>query len=1060
MQKSFLKCLLAAGVAVLALALGTSAFAQGVTTSTLSGFVTDKSGKSVASATVTVLHEPSGTTVVGTTRANGQYNFAGLRIGGPYTVTVTTREFAPQSQKEIYLNLNQDQVVSFVLSSDVVAMEAFRVEGTRDTTFDSGKMGAVTTFSSEEIGNIPTIRRDVQDIANMDTRVGLTLNTSYGEFAVSVQGQNSRYNSFLIDGMQSNDPFGLNANGFSSLRSPIPLDAIAGLSIDLSPYDVTRTGFTGALISAVTKSGTNEYHGSAYSFYTGKTLRADNPVTKQQDQLQERYMGFTFGGPLIRNKLFFFGAYDDYRKVTAVTQNFVPDATTAAAIKSAAAAWGYDVGSLTINQAESTQKTYLVKLDWNINANHRASATYRRTEGKSPYTSGYTGSTYTCFSNYLYTAQRLTDNYSAQINSTWTPDFRTDAGAAYIKYNGTAKNNGTPFPEIYINSVSGTRLDTGATVTNGAMDIGTNYSYQYNNLYTKNYNGHLYGEYSLGDHTLKFGADSDKNQYDDKFVQYYYGRYAFANVSDFAAGKANHLRYQQASPGYTIPQSFAYYSRTDYGALIQDTWKPNSDLTITAGLRYDYPFIPNKPPVCLAFSNAFGRTNTYTASGNQVFAPRFGFNYNLPKSFLPTVLGGRKTQVRGGFGLFQGTNPAVWVANVFQTAGVLNSVTLGTSSTSSTVSGTIAFNPSATYVQTLAAPSTPTPVVNTLDPNFRTPTSWKGNIAIDHTLPWWDLVATLEANYLMVERGVYYQSLNIKPTGVTAFDGRVMYSGNYYSTLSTVLNLANTSQGGSQTYTIGVKRPMKNHWSFSLGYSHTHATEVQPLTSSVAYSSYSYRASLNPNDGSARNSAYSVPNKFVLTVAREFNFFKRPNTRTLISADFKVQTGHAYSWVFYGDVNGDGIYGNDSFYVPNGPNDPMVTWSTTAQCDAFFKFVNGTDLKKYLGQVCPPNSSYNPQTKTVNLHIEQEIPVYKRAKLSVFFDCINFANLFNKSWGEVTGLDFSTSYSGYNRSVCSASYSSSTGKYTYAFTSSTLGGTTNFTDLSRWQLQIGAKLQF
>jgi hypothetical protein len=1085
MQNSFVKCFLAAGVAALALALGTSAFAQGVTTSGINGFVTDKSGKPVDGAVITFLHEPSGTRATTTTRSNGQYTISGLRVGVPYTVSVAGKEFQPQSQKDVYLDLDQAQTLNFEVSPEVIAMEAFVVAGTRDTTFDTAKMGTNTTFSADEIRNIPTVRRDVQDIANLDSRISLTENTGNIEYSLSAQGQNSRFNSFLIDGVQSNDPFGLNADGFASLRSPVPLNFLASFSIDLSPYDVTRTGFTGALINAVIKSGTNEYHGSIYGFYTGKNamLRGKNPVTGQYDQLQERTEGASFSGPIIKNKLFFFLGWESFKRVqTAPGQIFSPDPTVLAQIIAAAQAYGYNPGTNGASDAVSKQKTYVAKLDWNINQNQRAWLSYRRTDSSTPSFADFNGSTYTSLSNHWYQANRINDVITMGLNSQWTSDFRTDAAVQYSRYNGTATEYGAPFPEVYINGVPGTNLLTGAAITNGQIDMGTNYSYQLNALFTKEYNGHLYGEYSWGAHTFKFGGDTDKNQYDDVYVQYYYGRYAFANVADFAAGNANYIRYQQAAAPFTIPQGFAVYSMTDFGALAEDTWKPNMNLTVQAGLRFDYPWFPGKPPYNDAFVTTFGFRNNTTATGNYTVAPRLGINYTFPKGWLPAVLGGRKTQVRGGLGLFQGTNPAVWVCNSYQTAGVLNSVMYGYSSsatqskpvtsttspvTSSTISpspaGSIAtFNPNPLYVQSLPPPGTPTAIINITDPNFKTPTSWKGNLGIDHTLPWLGLVATAEADFIKVENGIDYRSLNLNPSGALP-DGRIRYSGNIHSNFSTVMDLVNTDRGGSQAYTVGMRRPMTHHWAFSVFYTHTHATEVQALTSSVATSNFNYRATINPNAGEAEHSYYNIPNKLVVTATREFNFFNRTDEMTRVTAVLRIQTGHAYSWIFNGDANGDGTSGNDAFYVPLSPDDGRINWTSTANRDAFFAWLAGTDLKKYMGQIAPPNSSFNPEQQTVDLHIEQQLPMpyYNKVKLSLYLDCLNFANLLNSRWGAITGLDFGTGYSGYNRSTgITATYNAATNQYNYTWSAASVSAQPPFTDLSRWQVQLGARLEF
>ena len=1070
MQNSFVKCFLAAGVATLALALGTSAFAQGVTTSGINGFVTEKSGKPVDGVVITLLHEPSGTRTTTTTRANGQYTISGQRVGGPYTVSVSGKDFQPQSQKDVYLSLDQGQTINFVMSTEVIAMEAFVVAGTRDTTFDAGKMGSNTSFATPEIAEIPTVRRDVQDLANLDSRVSLTENTSQIEFSVSAQGQNSRFNSFLIDGVQSNDPFGLNANGFASLRSPVPLNFLTSLSIDLSPYDVTRTGFTGALINAVIKSGTNDFHGSIYGYYTGKNamLRGKNPVTGIYDQLQERTEGASFSGPIIKNKLFFFLGWESFKRVQAAPgQVFSPDPTLVAQIIAAAKNYGYDPGTMGASSSVAKQKTYIAKIDWNINQNQRANLSYRRTDSATPNFSDFNGSSYTSLSNHWYQANRINDVYNLQLNSQWSPDFRTEAVAQYSKYNGTATPYGAPFAEIYINSVTGTNLTTGLTNTNGQIDMGNNYSYQLNNLFTKNYHGQLYGEYSVGSHTIKFGGDSDKGQYDDKFVQYYYGRWSFANVAAFMAGTPNYLRYQQAAPGFTLPQGYAEYSMTDFGALVQDTWKPNMNLTVQAGLRFDYPWFPGKPPYNAAFATAFGFNNNTTATGNYTVAPRLGINYTFPKSWLPRVLGGRKTQLRGGIGLFQGTNPAVWVANSYQTAGVLNAVQYGSATTSSTAAPITqltepAYNPNPLYVQTLPPPSAPTATINVTDPNFKTPTSWKANFGIDHTLPWWDLVATAEANYIQVDKGIDYHSINLNPSGAMP-DGRIRYQGNIYSNFAQVLDLVNTKKGGSQAYTVGMRRPMKNHWAFSVYYTHTHATEVQPLTSSVATSNFNYRATVNPNAGAAVLSNYLIPNKLVVSATREFNFFNRTDAMTRLTAVFRLQTGHAYSWVFNGDANGDGTSGNDALYVPLSPADGRINWTSTANRDAFFAWLAGTDLKKYMGKIAPPNSSYNPEQQTVDLHIEQELPMpsYNKVRLSLYVDCLNFANLLNSRWGAITGLDFGTGNNGYNRYAGIAStYNAVTNQYNYTWTPANVSAQPPFTDLSRWQVQLGARLEF
>jgi hypothetical protein len=1078
MQQSFLKSLFFAVIAISVALISPRGYAQGVTTSSLTGFINNKDGGPVSGATVTATHVPSGTKATTTSRGNGQYDFSGLRVGGPYTVTVNAKDVQPQSQDDIYLGVAEAQVVNFTLSNDIVVLEKMQVTASSNSTFDPSKIGTSTAFTRQQIALVPTARRDVQDLINLDSRVGLTINTSTGEFSVSAQGQNNRFNSFLVDGQQANDPFGLNANGFASLRSPIPLDAIALLDFSLSPYDVTRSGFTGALINAITKSGTNEYHGDVYGYYSGKSLRAANPGQGptdpnkgKHDQLQEHTFGFSFGGPILKDKLFFFVNYEKYEKTGLPSSPvlFQPGAADLATILAAAKTYGIDVGDLATT-VQSKQQSFLAKIDWNITNDQRATLEYRRTDSSAPNFSN--SSTFTQFTSNAYQANRTYDNLTFLLNSNWTSNLRSEFGASGSKYNGTASLYTPLSPAIYINGVSGTNLVTGAAQT-GALDVGTNISYQLNQLYTNDYNGHLYGEYSLGDHTLKFGADVDKNGYSDVFGQYYTGNYAFASPAAFAAGMPNYLRYQQAYTGGadTVAAATYHYSYTDAGLLLQDTWKPNQKLTIVGGLRFDYPYFPNKPYYLPAFQTAFGIPNNSVPTGNYTLAPRVGFNYKLPTKL--------KIQIRGGVGLFQGTNPAVWIGNAYGANGQLNTVTKsgdGKNSSSSTSSPPLTapyapFNPNVAYVQTLAPPAAPTPSMSLTDPDFKVPTSWKDNIAVDVTLPWYGLVATAEANLIQVQKGVNYLNLNLLPSGTTP-DGRILYSNSGLHTnfsKTGVYELTNTDQGGSQAYTLQLARNLKNGWAFSAAYTHTHATEVQALTSSVASSNYNSRAVINPNENTAHGSLYAVPDKFVVTATREFHFLSRKDAATSVTAVFRAQTGHPYSWVFgrANDINGDGVFGDDAFYVPTGPSDPKVVWSTSAsdpngavQQAKFWNFVNSTELKKYEGQIVSPNNSYSPWQHTVDLHVEQEIPLYHKVKLTVFADCINFANIFNKKWGVSTGIDFATGpNNGYTRGVANATVNSS-GQYVYTFDSSSQTTPTVYTDLSRWQIQLGAKLEF
>lgn len=1073
MQKSFLKLLTAAVAVTSLLTFAPTAFAQGITTSALNGFVSGKDGQPLAGATVTVLHEPSGTRATTTTRANGQYDFAGLRVGGPYTVTVSAQGFTPDTTHDIYLDIGQAGVVNATLSSEVLQLEKLSVTASRDGIFDAGKIGTGTVMSDREIENVSTVRRNIQDIAVLDSRLALMSLDQGGQ--LSAQGQNFRFNSFTVDGVQAIDPFGLNSNGFSSLRSPIPIEAIQSFSVDLAPYDVRRAGATGAYLNAVIKSGTNEYHGVAYYEKTSDSLRAKNPITGVKEPFNERNFGFAVGGPIIRNKLFFFIDYDDFQRKTVAPQaNYIPAAADLAAVIAKATALGYDAGNLTAGDNITKQKTTIGKLDWNISDKHRATFTYRKNEGQDVVFANYTSSTTTSLSNYWYAQPRVTNSYNAQFFSQWSPDLRTEATVSYTKYDGSPANNGKAFPQVQVQGLGGTRLDTGASVTNGSIFFGTESSRQLNQIITKESLGRFTADYSFGDHTITAGLEDISTKYNNAFVQYTDGYYIFPNLAAWQAGTpVSGYTLQKANTGFTIDDAVARWSYDAYALFVQDNWKPTSQLTLLAGLRYDYPYVPDAPRAATGFDTAgFTRDdgttpvtrNDTTNSGNATLAPRIGFTYQFKTE--------RKTQLRGGLGLFQGKNPAVWISNAYSNAGATGAVGVFTASG---IPG-FSFNPDPT-TQVPPAGNPPAPNINITDPKFKQPALWKGNLALDHKLPFGNVTFTAELAYLKVDSALQYEFLNYKlpaaglPT--TAPDGRIMYAGTPTSGTSAstagrrrvaafadVYYLTNSSKGDGTAVTLQLTRPMKDHWSWSASYTRSNATEVAPVTSSVAGSNYGARAIFNPNENIASTSNTNIKDRIVIQVAREFEFVKK--FKTTIAAVYQGRTGHPYSWVFRGDANGDGFTFQDLLYVPTGPTDPRVTWASTTERDAFFAFVNTTDLAKYAGSHPGRNSETSPWQQTIDLKFIQQIPLYGNVRAELYANILNFWNLIDSKWGLQDEVPFS-----YKRAVAGATYNAAgnggAGTWAYTFNSGTLDGiptTVNDTPISRWQAQIGIRVRF
>lgn len=1066
MHKSFSRLITSVIASLALLAFAASSFAQGITTGAVVGTVTNATGQPVVGAVVNVVHEPSGTRASGVTRANGQFNISGLRVGGPFTVTIDAPSYAQGVRREVYVDVGSSVDVGMTLSADdVVQLESFTVTSDRDITFGSGKMGAGSNFDDEQISNTTSVRRNIQDVAVLDSRLFLGSLDQGGQ--LSAQGQNFRFNSLLVDGVRSDDQFGLNSNGFSSLRGPVPMDAIQNLAVELNPYSGRYSGFTGAVINTTIVSGTNEFAGKIYYEVSSESLRAKNPVTGVKESFDEESYGIVFSGPIIRNKLFFSYVYDKFERTTVPPQaSYVPNATDLAAIIQRAEALGYNPGSLTGADNVSTQETHIGKVDWNISDDHRLSLTYRRNYGTEAIFPSYTSNNLTSLSGHWYTQNRNTDSYTAQLNSRWTPDFRTEISASYTKYDGSPQNAATAFPMVTVQGVPGTRVSDGQTVI-GSVRLGTENSRQLNKLNTEEKQAKAIGEWSLGNHTITFGIEDVSTDYVNAFVQNTNGVYTFGTTSTttlnngtaaWVAGSPA-TGYTLAKPyaGNTIEDAVARWSYDNYAVFVEDTWRPNDQLTLLYGIRFDYPYIGEKPPTAAGFEAAFGIRNDTTHSGNYTIAPRLGFTYDLK--------GERKTQIRGGVGLFQGKNPAVWLSNAYSNAGSVYNY-----AASAGELGAIVFNPDP-ETQTVPGSANPAPNINITDPNFKQPTLWKSNLAIDHQLPFFGgVTATAEYYYNMVDKGVNTVFLNYLEAG-TLPDGRIRYAGSIpgggstntttagrrrVSTFADVFYLTNTDKGQAWGLTFSLNRPMKNNWAWSVAWTHGNATEVSPITSSTAFSNYQNRAIFNPNEDVASVSNTSIKDRIVASLTRQFEFIK--NAPTTVSLVYQGRTGHPYSWVFYGDANGDGFGFNDLLYVPTGPTDPRVTWANTAQRDAFFAFVDSSSLSRYRGGNAPRNSETSPWLNTVDLKFTQALPIYKRVKAELYLNIINFANLLDDSWGLQEEVPFS-----YRRAVASAGYNAATNTWAYTFNNSTLNTvpiTVDDTPVSRWQVLAGMRIKF
>ncbi|HQX91272.1 MAG TPA: TonB-dependent receptor [Thermomonas sp.] len=1094
-------------------------FAQS-TSAGVGGQVTGNNGQPVAGAEVIITHVESGTVSRATTDASGRYNARGLRVGGPYTIVVTKAGEGTDTESNVYLGLDQVATVNATLQPDgATTLESVVVVGQADNTFSSENRGMGTSISRAELDRTPSPDRSIQDVVRTDPNVVVT-DRDRGAF--SAMGQNFRYNSITVDTIQAGDPFGLNDNGLPTKGTPISQDAIESYNISTANYDVATRRGVGAWVNAVTKSGTNDLHGSLYYVYQdadnmiGKGGTNRNALTRWNGFEKDTTAGFTLGGPIIKDKLFFFVSYEEGQKkglnglwgASDGTKGFKASGITQANIDAVMAT--AEAAGLT-QPAESTTadmqtKRALVKLDWNINDFHRASLRWSQTKEDEPIIVQGNSSRVNLPSNW-YGQDKKSTGATLSLYDDWSDNFSTELSIGYSKFDQLrGPLFGQAQPAITVH--------TDGTSNGPSIVLGTEYSSQANVLATKSYTAYFAGNWYLGDHVVKAGLDYQQDEFYNLFLQGYYGSYEFLSPALFAQAVANPAsgvyRYQFKSPatGYTLDNDVAaQFKMKQYGFFLQDTWQATDRLSIQYGVRYDLPKINPDPTLnpcfaaapgagslgsygsCYLQANAsnpnaavggFGYPNTNSIDGNGVVQPRFSFNYSFDTE--------KMMQLRGGAGLFISNTPAVWIANPYSNNGVSVASFDFTSNTSS-----LPFNPDPYNQLPSGTPAVPglgrsTMNVNVVDPNFKMPTVAKFTLGFDRELPWFGLIGTLEYQHLDVVKGIRYVDINMgAPTG-TLPDGRPTYNQNL-STLNgtdywnrnpsfgNVILLTNTDKGKSDNFTVSLRKPFSNDWSGRLSYTYSRATDVNPGTSSVAYSSYSSRTFADVGAEEEGISNYSIPNRVIAQLSWQHRFFGDYVTR--ISAFYDGHDGAPYSWTFNSDVQGVGIF-NALAYVPEAPGD--IVWANAAskaKADSFWAFVSSNvELQGRRGQIFDRNAARAPWVNQLDLSFSQEIPGLRAGhKGEIRLDIFNFLNLLNSKWGVEYRASFPlyrylADVSGVCTAVSAVCTSNDIGKYIYdisntgrygaagTYAPASLSPNESFNPSQRWSMRVTLRYKF
>lgn len=1097
---------LAGGVALTALAcaMSTAVYAQ-ETTGAIRGQVTDEAGAPIANATVTVTHVPTGSTATSITGSDGNFSTRGLRVGGPYRVSATAADRERGQVTIQAIGVGDPANVAVVLASAGGAVSELVVTAAKAAPSQGGPS---SNFSEAQIQALPSISRDLKDVARIDPFASID---PTNQDALSFAGVNNRFNQLTVDGVRQNDDFGLNNNGYPTQRSPISIDAVEAVNVSSAPYSVINNGFTGGQINAVTKSGTNEFHGSVFYEKTGDDLKgrtADG--VKYPSPFSEKVWGATLGGPIIPDRLFFFASYEKYDgklgfdtgPVGSGAGIVIPRITTQAIDTFQAAVnsiYGYEPGSYLTGSFPVEDEKWLGKVDWNITDDHRLTLTYQNTLGNS-----LNGSTSSTFANGNSTTQprvglesaqynkieELTA-YSVQLNSNWTDSFSTELRYS-SKETDTQQNplSGLSVGQITVNvaDLAGVQAGSGTP----QIQFGAETFRHDNYLNVKIETWEAIGRYSAGPHDVQFGFRTEKDDIFNVFVANSLGTYTFASYADFLARRAATFSLTGgvdpaagtvAATLGTARNGAAAFSYRLNSVYAEDRLQVMPNLDVSVGARFDWYAMDDVPVLNTSFVARNGFSNQQSLDGKHVLLPRVAFNWE-PMDRL---------RVSGGLGKFSSTGLNVWMSNPFANTGV---------------SQTNAVCPAGPYtnVDLTKAPAgcTFTPGngdTNVLDPALKIPTVWKGNISVGYTL---DLGRfgddwLVQVDYLKQtnQNALYWYNLRSVQTGV-APDGRPVYG---QSTVASTGNnfdfmLTNIDEGESRSHSITVAKSWHEGLWDGLGmqlvYTNTHATDANPMTSSIAQSSYTRFGTSDPQHPGAATSDYEIRNKFSADISYARKFFG--DNETLVRMYLQNRSGLPFSYTFANSRTGsfDNDFGynvssysgrqassNALLYVPTMSNgaitatsDPNVRYvGGAAFVSQFNEFVQTSGLGKFSGSIAPRNAFRTPDVFTVDLHLSQELPAFfpNGAKLIAYMDVENLGNLLNDEWGVLEQYDFSRMVPVVNmRCVTAAGAAAGCGTpgAIYEYSGTGTNGSLNVqkayvrTESSFWQVKFGVKYKF
>ena len=1036
-----------------------------VTTSGISGKVTAE-GELLIGATVQAVHEPSGTTYGTVTNADGRYSLQGMRTGGPYTVEVSYVGFQKAVYKNITLQLGETYLLDVKLTESL-SLDEVVVTASKAALFNSQKTGAAQNFNQSQIQATPSVSRSIFDVTKMNP---LGVNTASG---MSFAGSSNKYNSFQIDGITNNDVFGLSSsgtNGGQAGANPISLEAIEEIQVVIAPYDVRQGGFTGGGINAITKSGTNTFHGSAYWYYNnenfyGKTPGKDAKERKKLGDQSSATYGFTLGGPIVKDKLFFFANYERVKEtypssnnIGSTESNLDVKEVDQIVNKISQLTGGYNAGGYGPQDIDTYSNKILTRLDWNINEQNKFTVRYSFLDGRKMVFSNSVSSAKLNDNGYF--MNNKTHSLVSELNTQFTPSWSNEFRFGWTYVRDYRDPIGQPLPNITINNL----INNGDPTKKSSLELGTERNSAANALDQDIFTLEDNLIWNKGNHTITLGTHNEFFHMKNLYITNIYGSYVYNSLDDFlTVGTANEVlpnsyEYSYSNEKITGTDRWApVFGAAQLGFYAQDEWKVTNRFSMTYGLRLDIPLLFDKPRANEVFNSSTVATSMGLATDQMpttkvLWSPRVGFRWSLNED--------RTTLLRGGAGIFTGRVPFVWISNSFGNAGV-EMVRTAYSSSLGNYPSDFKFNidPNKQYKDPNA--KVPTSEVDVMAKNFRFPSVFRANLAVEQMLPF-GIRGTLEGLYSKTLNNILYENINYQWKGETLNNGgddRPVYEkqDNHFTQ---VMLLKNTSKG----YTFNITTKLEKSFDFGLNamiaYTYGQAKSLNDGNSSQAYSGWKYNATyygdMNPE---LTWSMFDVRNRVIGSVSYRKEYAK--HFATTVSLFYNGQTGGRYSLLDYTDLNKDG-YRNDLMYVPTDAElEKMVftdihsnnnTVTAAEQKDALIKWIEGNgELRKSKGTHIKRNQMTLPFEHHFDFHFAQDI-AGQRNTIQLNFDIINVGNLLNKKWG----MYYQTN-SGYDLTPLTTKIGTNGATYQF-YDPGEMYTNTNIT--SRWHAQVGLKYIF